>query len=120
MALNNAEKEFYVTFIKAVYGNSLYVQESDITQGVADICDKMMTDIKNCSIKFATANVFFSVIYPYPSLNAKIFIVKFALSAALNGKKWIDSLMGNRQYRACVVTAAANYRSMLQMELMDI
>jgi hypothetical protein len=33
---------------------------------------------------------------------------------------WIDSVSSNQQYRACVVTAAANWRSAIELALMGM
>jgi hypothetical protein len=46
---------------------------------------------------------------------------KDVLASAINAiGGWITSVMTNQQYRACVVTAAANWRSAIELALMGM
>lgn len=44
------ERLAYVDIIKNLYGNSIYVDESMITQEVVDILETITYEIRNCSI----------------------------------------------------------------------
>lgn len=117
MSLTIEEKQVYVEFIEQVYSHSLHVRESDITPAVAEVCDQMMLQIRECSRKFMTAHAVFSIFYGGPILTAKQFITAFGKGAVLNVKKWLDTIRGHRIYRVCIVNTARNNRTNLEFAL---
>ena len=44
------ERKAYVEIIKNLYGNSIYVDESMISQEVVDILETIVYEIRNCSV----------------------------------------------------------------------
>lgn len=117
MSLTIEEKQVYVAFVEQVYGYSLHVGENDITPAVAEVCNQMMLQIRECSRKFMVAHAVFSIFYGGPILTAKQFITAFGKGAVLNVKKWLDTIRGHRVYRACIVTVARNNRTNLELAL---
>lgn len=120
MSITSEEKKVYVAFIEQVYGYSPHVQESDITPAVAEVCNQMMLQIRECSRKFMVTHAVFSVFYGGPILTAKQFVTAFPKAAVSNVKKWLDTIRGHRVYRACIVTVARDNRTNLEFALQGL
>ncbi|MDR1062568.1 MAG: hypothetical protein LBL48_01290 [Azoarcus sp.] len=118
MSLTAEQKAQYVAAITAIWEGSVSNnQASNITDEVADIMDTVLDAIKECSQAFAVVNITFSLFYGAGSWKD---ILVNALANGTSVGNWIAALRGNMQYRACVVTAAANWRSAIEMALMGI
>ncbi|WP_173911062.1 hypothetical protein [Acinetobacter sp. Marseille-Q1618] len=142
--MTTAEREAYVSIIKALYGNSIYVDESMITQEVVDILETITYEIRNCTVGLgifttivnALADAIQSLIgsdvgnpfkFAEDSLKDKSkqwlqkktaqFGAEFLKSFF---KSWYNILMGNTQSKACVNSAALNWKSALAMALLGI
>lgn len=117
MSLSIEEKEVYVAFFQELYHNALSVSVDDITLEVAQMGDKMIDTIYQCSKQMIWAHALFAVFYGLPSLSVKSFLIKFGKAAVKNAKKWLDVLNKHRSYRTCVIAVANQYRTLLEMAL---
>lgn len=138
------ERLAYVDIIKNLYGNSMYVDESMITQEVVDILETITYEIRNCSIGLG---IFTSIVNGLADALQGLFgdllsnPFQFAEDSLKDkGKQWLqekaaqfgadflktfvktwfDILKGNAQSRACINAAALNWKSPLAMALLGI
>lgn len=148
MALTLDERQEYVDIIKALYGSSMYVDESQITDEVADIVETILLEIRSGTMYmgiFATVvnAVVGGMVAVLESLGfgtapSRVAFVEEALKDPLKDwvkkkvqtfgkgfaksmfKQWKDILMGNLQSKAVVNSAALNWKSALAIALLGI
>jgi hypothetical protein len=120
MQLTNEEKAQYVAAIAAIWPNMPDNELDNITDDVADVMNKVLGEIKKCSEAFAVVAPIFSVIYgSFPPTSWPSILVAAALSGG-SVSAWISALNGNMQFKACVMVAAANWKSVVQIALVGI
>ncbi|WP_323175277.1 hypothetical protein [Neisseria cinerea] len=120
MSLSTEEKQLYAVFIHNVYNGAIHADADDITPEVADICDKLATAIAQCSQKMVWPEAMFREFYGRPFLSLRAVLKALKKLAQSSVKKWIETVATDRRYRICMATAALNWRSALEMELMGI
>lgn len=138
------ERQAYVEIIKALYGNTIYVDESMITQEVVDILETITYEIRNCSIGLG---IFTSIVNGLADAIQGVFgdllenPFKFAEDSLKDKSKqwlqqkiaqfgadflktfvktWINILLGKQQSTICVNTAKLNWKSALAIALLGI
>ena len=117
--LTDEQKEQYVIAIFALWPNmdpTLNVVDN-INDDVEYYMNQALQGIKTCSIAFAAMSGIFSIFYGTFLSTAWRDILVDAAGAVAD---WIAALRGQVQYNACVVTAAANWRSAVTGALMGI
>ena len=117
MSLTNEQKAGYVVAIAAIWPNLSNNTVNNISDEVAGIMDTVLESIKTCSLGFAAIDILFDVIYNTSTATTWKDLLVTAFNAVSD---WVNALMNNQQYQACVVTAAANWRSAIEMALMGI
>jgi hypothetical protein len=113
----NEQKAQYVAAIAAIWPNISNNSIGNISDEVVEIMDQVLSAIRQCSQAFAVIEAVFSVFYGAGSWRD---ILVNALASGTSVGNWIAALRGNVQYRACVVTAAANWRSAIELALMGL
>lgn len=138
------ERKAYVEIIKNLYGNSIYVDESMISQEVVDILETIVYEIRNCSVGLG---IFASIVnglgdalqglfgdllsnpFQFAEDSLKDKSKKWLQEKAAQFgadflktfiKTWFDILKGNTQSRACINSAALNWKSPLAIALLGI
>lgn len=101
-------------------GNSLNAVEN-INDDVVYYMDQALQSISQCSKAFAFIDIIYSIFYReiIPPDSWKD-LMKAAIENGTSLPKWIDALRGRLQYKACVETAALNWRSAVTGALMGI
>jgi len=120
------EKQKYVSIINKIWSGSMnYNSVDNITEEVADEITFVLDEIKKCSENIDTLLEMlmeaFGRIYAKGMKWRKLIKEK----AVKPGKKtyvqdWLDELQKDNVYNACVVTAAVNWKSSVQMKLMGL
>ncbi|WP_146135136.1 hypothetical protein [Neisseria iguanae] len=96
----------YVAFIESVYqGALLPVSASKITQ---------------CSKGMAVTHAVYSVFYGKGPTTIPSVLKQLGKAGANTLKSWIKTVSSDRRYKSCISGVALNWRSPLQMALMDI
>ena len=135
------EREMYVAIIKKLYGTTVYVDESQITDEVVDIVETILKEIRSCSVNLG---IFISVVQgladalqataeALPEEIIEDMLRDQDLSWIRNMRSncteafvesfvttWIDLLTGNKQSIICVNTAKLNWKSALAIALLGI
>lgn len=135
------EREMYVVLIKKLYGTTVYVDESQITDEVVDIVETILKEIRSCSVNLG---IFISVVQgladalqataeALPEEIIEDMLRDQDLSWIRNMRSnfteafvesfvttWIDLLTGNKQSIICVNTAKLNWKSALAIALLGI
>lgn len=118
MSLTDDAREQYVKAIDAIWegnmpGNSI----ENITLAVAQDMDVVLSEIANCSKAFAAIDITFSIFYTAPTSWGQLLVTAAQNAAYGSVDGWIKALSKNWRYKACVVSAARNHRSRIQMGL---
>lgn len=135
------EREMYVEIIKKLYGTSIYVDESQISNEVVEIVEKILKEIRSCSVSLG---IFTSIVQGLADalVGTAAAVPKEAVDDLLRDQEftwirnmranyaeafvesfvttWVDILTGNQQSLICVNTAKLNWKSALAMALMGI
>lgn len=135
------EREMYVEIIKKLYGTSIYVDESQISNEVVEIVEKILKEIRSCSVNLG---IFTSIVQGLADalVGTAAAVPKEAVDDLLRDQEftwirnmranyaeafvesfvttWVDILTGNQQSLICVNTAKLNWKSALAMALMGI
>ncbi|MDR2164062.1 MAG: hypothetical protein LBO79_00135 [Zoogloeaceae bacterium] len=121
MSLTNDEKAQYVAAIAAVWPVDMPNNNvNNISDEVAGIMDQVLQAIKECSQAFAGVNIVFAVFYGVFPPSSWASVLVNALQSGTSVTAWIEALRGNAAYNACVVTAAANWRSAIELALIGL
>lgn len=135
------ERQMYVNIIKKLYGTTIYVDESQITDEVVEIVETILKEIRNCT---KNLGIFISIVQGLAdALQAtgealpeeiiddmlkdqnlewirnmrKNFTEAFVESFVTT---WINILTGAQQSTICVNTAKLNWKSALAIALLGI
>jgi len=117
MSLTDEQKQFYVDVIDVVWQGSMQNNEvENISDSVADKIEKVLYEIQKCSDQFSILFPIYDFIYAitYP---AKWVDEMLGSPHPTTIASWINDLLANRKFKACVVTAAVNWKSSVQMDL---
>jgi len=123
MALSMEQKLFYRDMINIIWQNSIGDNNvNNISEAVASDVDKVLYEIQNCSRAFNAVNAAFNAIYAITKPDSW---VSHAVSPGISAftasiSDWIAALRGNAQYKACVVTAAVNWKSKIVLGLIGL
>lgn len=113
--------EFYSVFIDKVWSGSVRGNSPEaINAEVMEICDKVQAEIVKCSQAMVAVHVMYELFYTATSLAS---VYKSAKDLLMDPKKlldWIDVLAGDKYYRTCVLNAARNWRSPLELAFMGL
>jgi len=126
MALDLEKKQKYVEYIDKIWSGSMSGNSPEnITQEIVDEMELILSEIRICTENINTLLDMlidrFKKIY-----KDRIKWEMLAKEKAVRpGKKsyvydWLDMLTENKPYHACVVTAAVNWKSSIQLKLMGI
>ncbi|MCH4248559.1 hypothetical protein [Acinetobacter populi] len=136
-----AERELYVKIIKALYGNSVYVDESMISDEVAEIVDKILQEIRSCTVGLGIfiaivqgvvdglqnigENIGFDIADDMLRDNEVNWVRKIASNfgsgfAYSFVDTWLSILMNDTQSLACKNAAALNWKSALAIALLGL
>jgi len=123
MALSMEQKLFYHDMIDIIWQNSIGDNNvNNISEAVASDVDKVLYEIRNCSKAFGVVNAVFDAIYgitkPDSWFSHAVSLGISAFTGSIND--WIVALRGNAQYKACVVTAAVNWKSKIVLGLIGL
>jgi len=114
MSLSDEQKQFYVDAITAIWQGSMPNNSiENISESVAEKIETILYEIQECSKQFA-------IIFPiYEFIYAITYPAKWVaeLLGTQNAASWINDLLANRKFKSCVITAAWNWKSAVQMEL---
>ncbi|MDR2165360.1 MAG: hypothetical protein LBO79_07040 [Zoogloeaceae bacterium] len=113
----NEQKAQYVAAIAAIWPNMPNNSINNISGEVVDLMGQVLNSIRDCSQAFVAIDATFSLFYDSGSWGD---ILANALINGINVGDWIAALRGNMQYNVCVVTAAANWRSAIELALMGL
>ncbi len=126
-------KQAICGIIDAVWGKGVISSNrpENINSDVIAVVTDVVNSIKTCSKYFLAADIAYNFLYTAPGT---IYEVLFGMAADMiaNARydekhnplatyvNWINVIRGNRQYRACVNTAALHNRSRLEMAFLGI
>ena len=118
-------KRAYADVIDLQFNNVIKATPDQINQQVVDDIDTMMIEIAKCSQ--AMAQFGFEVVYKLTLATAvgKIidgFIKSKGTNAAVKFtlKKWVTELASRRQFAPCLNGARVNWKSKIELDLLDI
>ncbi|EPF70798.1 hypothetical protein GCM10025882_26830 [Acinetobacter gyllenbergii] len=135
------ERQMYVTIIKKLYGTSIYVDESQITDEVVGIVETILKEIRNCT---KSLGIFISIVQgladalqatgeALPKEIIEDMLKDQDLEWIRNMRKnfteafvesfvttWINILTGAQQSTTCVNGAKLNWKSALAIALLGI
>ena len=118
-------KQAYVDVIDLLFNGVLKAQLDQINEQVVVDIDTMMVEIAKCSQKMAEFG--FDIVYKLTLGTAigKIvdgFIQSKGSSAAVKStlKKWVMELASHRQFAPCLNGARVNWKSRIELDLLDI
>jgi len=122
VTLSLEARQEYVDIIDTIWQGSMnYNSAENITAEVVSEMNFIFSEIKTCSSKIddlmeALTTVFADIYLP------GVIWLELIKKPSKKGhvKNWIIALRGNGAHLACVVTAAANWKSSLQMKLMGL
>jgi hypothetical protein len=117
MPLTSEQKAGYVAAIAAIWPNMSYNDVDNISDEVAEIMDTVLDSIKTCSIALAGINALYDSFYGIATGTSWRDVLAAAITTIAS---WIDSVRTNQTYKACVSTAAANWRSAVELALMGM
>lgn len=143
--MNNS---FYVSVIKSLYGQTIYVDEAMISDEVVEMVDKMLNEIKKCNLRLGiftvTVNALADTLHdtwktlgiPDPKqliediLTEDMEVLKDTLNRQIGKfgadftqhfiQGWFGVLTNQRQARLCFLNTARHYKSPLAMALIGI
>jgi len=123
MALSMERKLFCHDMINIIWQNSIGDNNvNNISEAVAEDVDKVFYEIQNCSKTFAAIKDLFDAIYNVNKPATWFSLVASygmgAVTSQIDG--WLSALMKSPQYKACVVTAAANWKSRIVLGLIGL
>lgn len=125
-------RQAYHDAIQSLFGGVVQSSPSDINQAVANDIDTMIIEITKCSN--ALKELGFDLIYEATVNVAVGKVVSKILDGLLadytkekiNEKlkeillDWVGTLMGKKQFQACINVARVNWRSKVTMDLMGL
>lgn len=135
------ERQMYVNIIKKLYGTTIYVDESQITDEVVEIVETILKEIRNCtkslgifiSIVQGLADALQATAEALPKEIIEDMLKDQDLEWIRNMRKnfteafvesfvttWINILTGAQQSTICVNTAKLNWKSALAIALLGI
>lgn len=113
------EADHVVEFINTVWNGGITADRSQITSKVTGTANSVFLEIQKCSEGFGNVNVLFGPFYKATSIVGLITgIIGGAIQATI--KEWITGLRSDVRYNACVVTAAAKWRTEMLYALWDL
>jgi len=123
MALSMEQKLFYHDMINIIWQNSIGDNNvNNISEAVAEDVDKVLYEIQNCSKTYDAIKTLFDFIYEVKKPSTWFSLVAGygmnAVTSQIDG--WLSALMKSPQYKACVVTAAANWKSKIVLGLIGL
>lgn len=130
-------QQVYSEAISVLFGGAITAEPEQITEQVIQAVDTMLNEIAVCSR--LVSNVSFNVLYAIllsPMVGAVVdkvldpyhvnFLQKMAIKYTANKtvktvlQEWVNHLSANRRFIGCINQARANWRSKIQIELMDL
>ena len=118
-------KQDYVDVIALLFDGVITATPDQINNQVIVDVDTMMKEIAKCSQKMASFG--FDVVYKL-TLGSVIgmvidsFIKRFATNAVVKAtiKEWVKALASNYQFSACLSAAQVNWKSKVEIDLLEI
>ena len=119
MPLTPEMREHYIRLIKKIWPGVAMnrYSASDVTDEVVDTMDFVLNEIVECSRSMSVVEEVYTSFYMPFTINKWRKLVKETLSVV---EAWLDAVEENKVYLSCVVTAARNWRSHVEMQLMGL
>jgi len=125
-------RQAYHDAVQTLFAGTLQSTPDDINQEVVDDIDTMMIEISKCSKAFTELG--FNLIYEATVQVAVGYVISKILDGlAANYAKdkineklkevlmdWVNSLMGNNQFKACINVARVNWKSKVAIDLLGL
>jgi hypothetical protein len=103
-------RQGYFNAINTIWKSSIGDNNvNNISDEVISFVDKTLTQISTCSKGYLAMDLTFAIFYSPPSSWAAIISTTAQNTVSVNG--WLDALSGNKQYLACINTAANSNKS---------
>ena len=114
-----ANESYYVEFIRKVWQGSLSADTSQINSDVRSIANTVFLEIQKCSKAFLALDITYQLFYTASGLlDVIVNIVSGAITGSISG--WVDVILGNSQYRTCILTAALKWKSVMALALLGL
>lgn len=137
-------QQAYADTINILFGGAVRAEPEQINEQVILHVDMMVSEIANCSKNMTelSFNLIFNALLLVGSgkiataaanlfgVYADNFLVRFMLEYEPTGiayqpvsellHQWVQALMRNRLHKACILTARANWRSKIEIELLGL
>ena len=138
--LTNLEKQIYASAIVSLFGGTVQATPEQITKEIADDVDSMIKEIAGCSetIRNFAFSLFYNFVlawlpgkaveYVFDGVPQNVYTmlgqwwvgnqVDTTVESLLGD--WLATLLRNRRFIACVYQARRNWRSKIEIGLLDI
>lgn len=110
---------YFVGFIEAVWEGSIPVTVYDINPEVEQVANTVFVEIQTCSKRLLAVEMHYSLFWEVPSIWTTIASIIITGSTGTFGD-WVAAIMGYAEYKACVLVAAVNWKSVMALALLGL